>query len=202
MSALAACLEGRQWLAEHFRLQGTAVLKENSDDLHLIAEKPRASAARAGQWHRRAPAPIGCHLQRVSAICSALLKTLRKYIFWQNTNTGINMTFKQVVLSQAPSSSCTRVTFRNRFDLFGFLLCGNGDNGWSNTVYNVLAYKHRHTDTQTLKHTYTDTHWNTHRHTHWNTYTETQTDTETQTLKHTHIQLNSEQFFSDRLFHL
>lgn len=90
---------GRQWLTEHFRLQGTAVLKENSDDLHLIAEKPGASAARAGQRHRRAPAPLGCHLQRAAAICSALPQTHRKLIFWQNT--GINMTFKQVVLSQA-----------------------------------------------------------------------------------------------------
>lgn len=103
MSALAACggkrQGGRQWLTEHFRLQGTAVLKENSDDLHLIAEKPGASAARAGQRHRRAPAPLGCHLQRAAAICSALPQTHRKLIFWQNT--GINMTFKQVVLSQA-----------------------------------------------------------------------------------------------------
>lgn len=103
MSALAACggkrQGGRQWLTEHFRVQGTAVLKENSDDLHLIAEKPGASAGRAGQRHRWAPAPLGCHLQRAAAICSTPPRTRRKLIFWQNT--GINMTFKQVVLSQA-----------------------------------------------------------------------------------------------------
>lgn len=90
---------GRQWLTEHFRVQGTAVLKENSDDLHLIAEKPGASAGRAGQRHRWAPAPLGCHLQRAAAICSTLPQTHRKLIFWQNT--GINMIFKQVALSQA-----------------------------------------------------------------------------------------------------
>ena len=46
MRALAASVEGRQWLTKHFRVQGTAVLKENSDDLHLIVEKPKASASR------------------------------------------------------------------------------------------------------------------------------------------------------------
>lgn len=46
MRALAASVEGRQWLTKHFRVQGTAVLKENSNDLHLIVEKPKASASR------------------------------------------------------------------------------------------------------------------------------------------------------------
>lgn len=44
MSVLAASVECRQWLTKHFWVQGTVVLKENSDDLHLIAAKPRASA--------------------------------------------------------------------------------------------------------------------------------------------------------------
>lgn len=49
MRALAASVEGRQWLTKHFRVQGTAVLKENSDDLHLIVEKPKASASQGEQ---------------------------------------------------------------------------------------------------------------------------------------------------------
>lgn len=49
MSVLAASVECRQWLTKHFWVQGTVVLKENSDDLHLIAAKPRASARPAPQ---------------------------------------------------------------------------------------------------------------------------------------------------------
>lgn len=94
MRALAASVEGRQWLTKHFRVQGPAVLKENSDDLHLIAEKPKASASGGVLEPRGAIARIGCHLQRSATICSAQLQTPKNYIFWQNT--GINMTFKQV----------------------------------------------------------------------------------------------------------
>lgn len=112
---------GGQWLTEHFRVQGTAVLKENSDDLHLIAEKPGASAARAGQQHRRAPAPLGCHLQRAVAICSALPQTHRKLIFWQNT--GINMTFKQVVCSQAEHGRRAKLKLHTCPTNIAYFLC-------------------------------------------------------------------------------
>lgn len=61
MSILAASVECRQWLTKHFRVQGTVVLKENSDDLHLIAAKPRASARPA----RRARSDRLSHLPRV-----------------------------------------------------------------------------------------------------------------------------------------
>lgn len=62
MRDLAACIKGRQWLTKHFRVQDTAVLKQNSDDLHLIEEKPTASASKDDREPYGAIAQIGCHL--------------------------------------------------------------------------------------------------------------------------------------------
>lgn len=122
MRALAASVEGRQWLTKHFRVQGTAVLKENSDDLHLIVEKPKASASRGELEPLGAIAQIGCHLQRSTTICSAQAQTPKKLIFWQNT--GINMTFKQVCSPILNTRSSARIRFMHhlntsKYNLFG-----------------------------------------------------------------------------------